>query len=243
MATATDPLLYLQFPDDSVAVNTSISIPIYFGTSSLVVDSLYGLAFSISYDTTLIKSASISTDFSNSWLGTINTDMFSVTKNLPGESKIDIAISRTDQQNKTNSFGQIGELNIVTSDNISGKTLIGKILTLSISNVKAITASESILAVNTAGDSTIIYQDASGIADILVNNNSISLFPNPAKNNIAINSNGIKIKSVKMFNMLGKNEVDLKGNININLTDYPSGMYMLQIETENGVVVKKFAKQ
>lgn len=248
VVTAADPLLYLEFPSDSVAVSTSISIPIYFGASSLAVDSLYGLAFSISYDTTLIKSASVTANFNNSWLGTINTDMFSVSKNLPDNERIDIAVSRTDQQNKLNGFGQIGELNIVTSDNISGKLLITKALQLNISNVKAITASGIAFAVNTAGDSVVVVDDSlAGFSDVLIDFKAIIVYPNPAKNNISIQVNGASIKSVTMYNILGQNEVNITGNINsklqINLADYPAGMYMLQIETDKGKVTKKFSKE
>ncbi len=243
-ASATDPFLYLQFLDDSVAASTSISIPIYFGSSNVPIDSLYGIAFSVNYDTSLIKSASISADFSNSWLGTINTDMFSLTQNLPSNSRIDIALSRTNQQDKLSSFGQIGELNVVTSDNISGKTLITKTLQLSISNVSAITAAESILSVNTSGDSIVVYQNISGVSDILIDEDLIQLFPNPAKDNIIINSNGVKIKSVKMFNVLSQNDVELMNDKSqINLSNYSAGMYLLQLETNKGIVLKKFVKE
>lgn len=67
------------------------------------------------------------------------------------------------------------------------------------------------------------------------------IFPNPVNNELYIQTNG-KINSVKIY--------DLKGNLItegtekiINVVDFSEGLYILKIETNNGVYTKKFIKE
>jgi hypothetical protein len=76
---------------------------------------------------------------------------------------------------------------------------------------------------------------------------SIKIFPNPAKDQLNIdlsNYNGV-IKSIKLLDMQGKEmaaNYDASNNL-INLINVNSGIYILTLETENGICNKKIIIQ
>ena len=76
---------------------------------------------------------------------------------------------------------------------------------------------------------------------------SISVFPNPAVNNLIIEtSNNEKVNAVKVFDILGKLLIDNKVNeterLELNISDLGKGIYYMEITTETGTAVKKFNK-
>jgi len=67
--------------------------------------------------------------------------------------------------------------------------------------------------------------------------NKLSIFPNPATNNIKINSL-YKIENVKIFDFTGKNIVNTS-NTNIDITNLQKGIYIVKIETNKNIFSQK----
>ncbi|MCR5035871.1 MAG: S8 family serine peptidase [Bacteroidales bacterium] len=68
----------------------------------------------------------------------------------------------------------------------------------------------------------------------------VAVYPNPANNAVTIESVGIQ--RVTIVNMLGEMVYDAEVNTNsitIQLTDYQSGMYFVNVLTDNGLITKK----
>jgi PKD repeat protein len=69
----------------------------------------------------------------------------------------------------------------------------------------------------------------------------ISIYPNPAKDQLHINS-GLRIESVALFDMNGQQKMrtdDCGYNCSLNLNSFPDGTYILRILTEKGSVQRK----
>jgi PKD repeat protein len=69
----------------------------------------------------------------------------------------------------------------------------------------------------------------------------ISLFPNPANDQLHINS-GLRILSVALYDLSGQQKMmadDFGNNYSINLGGYPAGTYILRIITEKGSMQRK----
>jgi hypothetical protein len=66
----------------------------------------------------------------------------------------------------------------------------------------------------------------------------ISVYPNPASNIIHIDANLSNILEVKIFGDDGKLIYLGKDNV-INIENYVSGMYLVKVVTEDGVVFSK----
>ena len=72
----------------------------------------------------------------------------------------------------------------------------------------------------------------------------ISVYPNPATDvlNIAIPSS-VDVKSVSLFDVLGKKSNVSLVNGQINISDLAVGLYLLNVETTNGTLTQKVIKQ
>ena len=97
-----------------------------------------------------------------------------------------------------------------------------------------------------AGKITPHACSTTGIAEPISEKN-VSIYPSPAINNITIDiENGINITSLKVFNVLGKNVinqiVDKSDKYELNISKLENGLYFVEINTENGIVTKKFMK-
>ncbi len=73
---------------------------------------------------------------------------------------------------------------------------------------------------------------------------SIFTYPNPTYGPLIIESNGVKISSIEVFNLPGEMVLnqELKNN-SINLEALPAGMYIVKIYSESGMVVNRVVKR
>lgn len=74
--------------------------------------------------------------------------------------------------------------------------------------------------------------------------NTISMYPNPAKNQVSLSWNKAEQVTVKIYNSLGKlmfytKKQSLLEPLNINTSQYNSGLYFVSVNSLNGVVTKK----
>jgi hypothetical protein len=89
--------------------------------------------------------------------------------------------------------------------------------------------------------------DTLGIKEI-GNNNSISIYPNPVTDNITINAGDLRneIYDLRIYDVIGN--LVLEKNIannktSIDVSTFSSGVYVVEVRTENGIEVKKFLKE
>jgi hypothetical protein len=95
----------------------------------------------------------------------------------------------------------------------------------------------------------LVHEDVSaGIADALSISNEINVFPNPVEDklNIISPSTDLTEVSVSIINMQGqlvKKVDEFSINSFINVEELSTGYYILKIETERGIAVKKIVKK
>jgi len=93
-------------------------------------------------------------------------------------------------------------------------------------------------------ESVILMHDYSGLTEISSSVN-ITTFPNPVKDVVEISSDE-KISNLKIFNSTGQEimntNVDDTKTI-VNLKSFPTGLYIIQIQTANNIVSKKIIKE
>ncbi len=71
-----------------------------------------------------------------------------------------------------------------------------------------------------------------------------SVYPNPATNVINVDfSSNVELKSAVLFDVLGKNTGATLVNGSMNIADLAAGVYILNIETNNGSLTQKVIKQ
>ncbi|RLD57968.1 MAG: hypothetical protein DRJ01_13185, partial [Bacteroidetes bacterium] len=76
-------------------------------------------------------------------------------------------------------------------------------------------------------------------------NTNISIYPNPAKNYIKINTDNLNIETCKIVDVNGKTikqQAINSSKLKIEIADLPKGIYFLNLRTKNNTVTKKFIK-
>jgi hypothetical protein len=100
------------------------------------------------------------------------------------------------------------------------------------------------------GDTTAFYSligcPTTGIKENNFNNN-FALYPNPAHNNITIESSSLNInEEALIFNLQGQlllQQPLLQNKSIIDISGFSNGMYFVKMKSKNGIVVKRFVKE
>lgn len=231
------PDFYLVASPDTAYPAQQVNVDIMLGTNAMPIDSLYAIAFRIYYDSAFIDKTTMSTSFTGSWLGTIGTDMISLTKNFYDQGEIDLALTKINHTNVLGGNGKIGTISFTTTSNSS---LSGDI-NFYPSDIIAVTATKRVVSLN-ALDGTVVFNPPF----VGVNNNSfedgISVYPNPAKNEITVNSSLKGISTIELYNSLGQKmiySVSEKKVNKIDVSKLPRGVYQVKIVNAERTVVKQ----
>ncbi len=240
-----DPPLYLSALSDTLAEGDSVTVTITLGTAALPVTDLYGLAFTINFNNTVLDTNYIAFDFTGCWIGTPGVNLLTYTYQRSTDGAIDVAITRTDQLD-TSGFGYVGRFGSVIVDNVGARLASGNFMNanFTISNITAIHFDETLLPLAAFGDSIVI--DTAGTTGIKTQEalaGKVIIYPNPASDKLMIRSGNLKVVSLEVVNSMGhkvlKQNNLMEGHA-INTTILSQGLYILKLQTEAGVVVKKF---
>lgn len=87
-------------------------------------------------------------------------------------------------------------------------------------------------------------QSTLGLNENNLSSNDIRMFPNPATSTLNIKvSENTSVKSIQIIDMNGRLVLSVKDNFEtINLSGLQSGLYILNLESSNGFITKRFIK-
>lgn len=74
-------------------------------------------------------------------------------------------------------------------------------------------------------------------------NDKFSIYPNPANEELNIESQGLKIESISIIDIKGNTVKVILSDDNIDVSDLAKGAYILQIKYDNNVINKHFVKE
>ena len=237
---------------DTLIEGETIALNLILGDVSNIVTGLYGIGFSIEYDSSIIVPGSASINFDNCWLGDVNADAISIQFDFPSPGRIDAAITRIDGV-EMDGYGLFGDLIITLEDDIllwdggSGSNNFGGPTTdvtadFTITNYHLINFSQEEIIVQ--GTTTTAPIEETTSLSFIELNELISVFPNPAKDAFFIASQKIDIERVRIFSATG----DLKtvktktrNSLEFSTKELASGIYFIEIQTREGIVTKKLS--
>lgn len=235
-----DPPLLILPQVDSALVGDTLFLPIFLGVDSIPANNVYGLAFTISYDPSLVDSASASISFASGWMGTPGTDLLSLQKDFYTNGQIDVALTRNDQMN-VSGFGQIAVLSIVMVDDISGKNNLYETLNLEITNFRVIGANGEVIPVNPLPAQIVVYQpESTGLEKLY--NQGLHIYPNPASGIVTIELEKAADFTAQLFDMKGKaiqQHSTRNDHLAMDVSELPAGLYILSVESDGKRMVKK----
>jgi uncharacterized delta-60 repeat protein len=205
--------------------NTNGSLDNSFGTNGKVNFQVNGLA---SYAT------SIARESDGKFLIAIRSN------NGPGSDQFNLAKCNSDGSLDV-SFGTGG---IVTTTVSSGRNFAYSVLlqpdnNILLGGVKDADVNGDFLVARYMNDLTLSDQD---IANSDIN---FAIFPNPVKDVVEISSDE-KISGIRIFNSTGQEIVSTNVDdtkTNVNLKSFPTGLYIIQIQTAKNILSKKIIKE
>lgn len=227
---ADDPAISLGIFSDTIETGTAVTIPIYFGTDLIPASGIYGIAFELSYDATLIDPSSVHVSFYDSWLGTMGDDMFALQHNDEATGVVEVAVTRNNQIARTGA-GYFGQVSFVMEDNIAGKTTgqITSTASFCISKPNAVDGLGTITPVQISCDSVVVIDFSNSIDN--TSSRGIQVFPNPASAELTVTLPESEA-TIHLINALGQEIMTMQANntqITIPVESIPAGTYMIQI--------------
>jgi hypothetical protein len=89
----------------------------------------------------------------------------------------------------------------------------------------------------------LVYIRFTGVDDVPAAN-VISLYPNPAQNDITIQlPDGIELIQIRLQDVQGRMLMTYADTKKLNISSLPAGLYLLQVETDKGRFVRRFVKE
>ncbi len=219
-----------------------VDAEVWLGNSSTPVNNLYGIAFNINYNSSLVQLNTESISYPASWLGTPGTNAIKITKTDALSNTAYGAITRINHTNASG-FGKIADFKFRIKNTIPTTSTMH----FSISNYTADNAAGVSQIFNKINDSITINAGSAGITEINVFS-EIIISPNPFLSQTTISftqeqkKTTIKIidilgKEIKSINFTGKELIIEKGQMK-------AGIYFVQIiDADKNVVNKKIVVQ
>ncbi|MEC8323327.1 MAG: T9SS type A sorting domain-containing protein, partial [Bacteroidota bacterium] len=168
------------------------------------------------------------------WAKTTDTDP--VSGNANGDLKLIVrdAVSASDKSNRA-ILATDGWVFITKTFSFPAATNYSLSLSIQFGRLEGVTQIDGITS-SVSGGATLATQD------ILINDSSIFIYPNPVKNVLSYNTEGVK--NIEVYNLLGQKLIEEKAVGSLNTSAFSKGSYLLKLLGENGSVsTARFIKE
>ncbi|MCB0589642.1 MAG: hypothetical protein KDD06_30435, partial [Phaeodactylibacter sp.] len=186
-------VLYVQ--PDTVTLGMPAVFDVILGNEASPAEDVYGLAFTIVYDTAAVEPGSVFMAFGDSWIGQQPGSLLGLGRDRYNDGRIDVALTRIDGQNVSGQ-GAIAQLHITIQDVIFLRSSEYEMI-LDIENVRLINSAEEWAEIATQS-STIAIGEVVSSAGSPLRDGSLKVYPVPAKDRIFIQSASHPVKRVEV---------------------------------------------
>lgn len=242
---STDPTLTVTLSYDTLVDGQIVLATLSLGDSAHIVSNAYGLAFTFNYDHVAVDSSSVDMLFDNSWLCSPG-DHMNFAKTITHTGMVESAITRIDHQTRTG-YGLLAQVSMkITTGNINGKTASYYNFICYISGLTVIDNYGNIIPVNAGNTNAQILYYPTGIIQPGQPDADVHIFPNPAFDQLHIESNNMAISQWQIVDVLG-NIVAQQQSLNskletIDISGLSQGTYIINISTGDNEVHSRFIK-
>ncbi len=232
-ASGSDVLFYVE--PDTAQEGQTVSTPLILGDSLDPAVDVYGLAFTLQFPPEYLVEGTIHVDFTNSWLGDINSNMIAIQKEFYPMGQLKVGVTRIDGMN-VNGLGQVGEIIYTLQDDIIFRS-DSLIFEMDLNEVKIISVEEIPIGVRPKGGKVTVFDSpATSVEEVW--KKDIQIFPNPTSEKLMVQSSGIKIKNIEIINIVGE-EVYNGAEGEIDVSKMVNGTYLVKIETPLGILIER----
>ncbi len=220
--------IYFVTATNSFHAGDTVHAEIWLGTASAPVANVYGVAFNVTYPSSMVVPGSERLRYTSGLLGTPGTDAITISKIAPLANTAYGAITRINHTD-VNGFGKIADFSFIINSTVSNPAVIN----LSFSNTSGDDAAGTVLNFNPIADSVYVNQISTGITGSTASS-SITIYPNPFTNQTTIYfRDEQKNTLVKLIDIVG-NEVktfvvDNANSAVIEKGEMKPGIYFVEI--------------
>ncbi len=246
------PKISLDFEVDTVFITEdtesiiTLNAGVIVGAGNKPMEDIYGMALYFDYDSTLTEAAEgVVVNYNDNCFFGGQNEVIAYGQELRNSQQTDLAITRLDGQN-ISGYGRVATVSFfIIIDVIDGRSEAAVPFEVPISGIKVIDKDGNIIPVSIdPKPANVVFIKESPITR--VNNNpldsQVSVFPNPVTDVINIELTGLNGEYVKVFNSLGQlirtHNFD-QTSTSISANNLSSGMYLLNIQTDKGLVNKR----
>ncbi len=234
--TINDPLLTVVTIDSFWQPGDTALLTVFINQTSS--DSLYNIAFTLNYDTTLVKETSINLLPHPQFGGGGRQPIF-VQKNYENSGFVEFGISRTNNNNHAGSLA-IATASMIIEDNLIGKSFLDVAGAFHLSNIRM--HNKDLQEIPVMGD-TVSAKIVTSMSEKKLAHQT-SIYPIPAYDKLFVDfKKEIEINDIQLIDMNGINipaDFSVVGNsAMLNLATIVKGVYILKLITVNGVLHQK----
>ena len=91
----------------------------------------------------------------------------------------------------------------------------------------------------------VCYSTSNGVNEQLLTNYIISIYPNPTKDNLTIETNINTEQKIEITNLIGQTiyTIYINKKVTINTSAFAKGVYILKLSSDKETIVRKFVKE
>lgn len=224
IATVGDPSIFVDLPESGEFPNGSaFSFPVILGSENQGVESVYGVAFTIEYNPSVLDPNTLKLTIPDSWLGNVE-DLLIIQRHYPERGLLEVAISRKNGEPVTGS-GAIALMTTIIAD------LVGfSVIEVGVKQVKAIRVDG--FSIPILPETRIAKIIGSTTATNDWEESGLSIYPNPIKDVLYIeNESNEVMERIEILNPRGKvMKVFIRPESSVLLSDLPLGLYLLKVQ-------------
>ncbi len=228
--------MYLISSTDTAGPNSTVQVDIRLGDVSAPARRIYGIAFKLAFNPTIIDPSASSLQFSGSQLGTPGADLMTFVRPDWTNGIIDAVAVRMDGNEQTVD-STIALFDVVIVDNVSARTT----LSFDLLGVRAIDAGGIAKFFSIINDSVSVNSGTTGIRNPFID--VVSVYPNPANETLRI-SGATAIRQIVVRDLNGKiiSSTDASwSGTSIDIQSLSEGVYFAEITADGNVYRKKFS--
>ncbi len=251
-ADSDGPDIKLQFNVDTVHLTnaldaTPISAALMLGSSSVPMEDVYGVVLYMEFTGEYLDSNSqINVDYDeNSFFGGYG-EVIPRAVDLTDQGQLDFAITRKNGENASG-YGRIASVNfIIDADIIDGRAEDeGQSFDVALNVLKVINKDGDELDINLSAEPASVFFVNNIVTSVVdpALSEKVKVYPNPVSDDLNIDLGDLEGQTLELYDVLGKQvsyrELQSEKLIDLKVDQFEEGIYMLKIQTDQGIVSKR----
>lgn len=244
-----EPYFWLEFDWDTIVINDNtpafitLEADLMAGFPDRPFDDLRGFALQMDYpEDYVLEGGGVEVDYNdNSFFGSSN-DILWMGKDRTQGGVMDVGFTRKSAFG--NGFGKVADVSFVIIGDVIPRSEYAVPFDVNINGVVAVNQEGAQLTLDQPIEpaTLIILNQTTTNTSVEVLNQEVSVFPNPAGDNLWLSFGELRGEKIEVFNSLGQSideQVVDSTPFQMDVSEYAEGVYLLHVHTDEGVAKKR----